>query len=264
MFEWLEEELARIKTRKFHVVDGPASDNLRAAIEKAVLPDSYKNFVLRFGSAKLYRVGDYYKIGVYAPPAEGRSKKGELLLCFGHYDSARAYFKASLLRKASESPVFEWGSAGLRKVADGFKIWLKNRCLLARKSYGKKKWAEIVDAPPPFTDDERSIIDARRHYRWKVVGVSKAGNLIFEVRNESNRILPYLSIGIRSKDGHFHGGIWLPVSEIAPGEKAIIEKESYKGLVSASELEAFELPDPEPEDRERYWEFRSIVLGVNS
>ena len=46
VFEFLVEEMARIKTRKFHLVDGPASPELQRAIEKTdlLLPPSYKEF----------------------------------------------------------------------------------------------------------------------------------------------------------------------------------------------------------------------------
>ena len=78
----------------------------------------------------------------------------------------------------------------------------------------------------------------------------------FEVTNGSHVRLPYLSIGIRSKDGRLIGGVWLPVSSIAPGETAIVEKDVYRDLVEPSAVEAYAKPDPDPEDRERYWEFR--------
>jgi len=45
MFEWLADEMAKIKTRKFHLVDGPAAPELREAVEESDsgLPLSYKS-----------------------------------------------------------------------------------------------------------------------------------------------------------------------------------------------------------------------------
>ena len=82
------------------------------------------------------------------------------------------------------------------------------------------------------------------------------GALRFRVENASEMMLPYLSVGIRSKDGRIEGGVWLPTLHLAPGENAVIEKGCYRGLIEPGNLEAFPLPDPTPEDRERYWEFR--------
>jgi len=38
MFEWLDQELAEIRTKRFHVVDGPATDGLRQAVLASPLP----------------------------------------------------------------------------------------------------------------------------------------------------------------------------------------------------------------------------------
>jgi hypothetical protein len=59
LFDWLEHELATIQTRKFHLVDGPASAELASAIHDSgvPVPPSYLEFVLRFGNARLYRLG---------------------------------------------------------------------------------------------------------------------------------------------------------------------------------------------------------------
>src|SRR5436309_1426593 len=110
MFDWLAQEISAIKTRGFHVVDGPADPSLGAAIEKsgALVPRSYKEFVLRFGNAKLYKRLDYYKVGVLASPHEETdAQTGETYFRIGHRDSSSAYFKTSLLRGEEETPVFQ-------------------------------------------------------------------------------------------------------------------------------------------------------------
>jgi hypothetical protein len=46
------------------------------------------------------------------------------------------------------------------------------------------------------------------------------------------------------------------VGHIGPGATAVVEKETYRGLVAPEDVEAYALPDPGPEERDRYWEFR--------
>jgi hypothetical protein len=46
------------------------------------------------------------------------------------------------------------------------------------------------------------------------------------------------------------------VGHIRPGGTAVVAKETYKDLIAPEEVEAYALPDPEPEERDRYWEFR--------
>src|SRR5262249_16314672 len=150
----------------------------------------------------------------------------------------------------------------LRQVADGFDSWLKIRCKAARKRYTKNEWAEIAAGPAPFTAEERRIIEARKAFEWHVAGFTADGKLQFEVYNGSDTVLPFLAIGIRRKDGGFQGGVWLPVSHVSPKRTALIEQDCYSKLAAPGELEAFPLPDPTPEDRERYWEFKALPRGT--
>jgi len=265
MFEWLELELNEIKTNKFHVVDGPADNALRQAVEScnAFVPPSYKQFVLRFGNAYFYRELSYYKIGVLASLREERyAKDPEVFYRFGHFDANGAYFKESLFREGEESPVFEGGEDRMHRVADGFESWLIKRCNAARRRYNKRQWAEIIAGPPPFTPGERRIVDSRRRFRWRIVGIAPNDDVRFEIYNGSDVVLPFLSIGIRGKQRHpqgggLNGGAWLPVSSVLPGEIRVVEKDCYKKLIDPHDVEAFALPDPEPEDRDRYWEFKT-------
>lgn len=261
MFEWLDEELAEIKTPKFHLIDGPAPADLRQAIEtcEIALPRSYKEFVLRYGTAKLYREGSYYKVTVYAGPREAETKEGDQLVNFGRTDHSLAYFKAALLVEGQESPVFEWAEPdGLRKTAKGFEAWISQKCKSARRQYDRRTWDSILKGPKPFTQEEQDIVNARKQYRWRVIGVAENGNLLFEVHNGSSMTLPYLSIGVRDKHGGLEGGVWLPVSHVGPLQTAIVEKDCYKAYLDPRNAETFAEPDPEPEDRDRYWEFKPI------
>lgn len=261
MFKWLNDEMDRIKTRKFHIVDGLLSDEQRELVEQSDLPvpPSYKEFVIQFGGAQLYRQGSIYLVQVFNVPTNYRSDDGHVLLHFGRTDIALAYFRESLLVLGEESPVFEWEhQEGLRQTACSFEEWLKARCEAARKLFTKKEWAAIEEGPLPFTEQEQVIVESRRKFRWQVIGIADNGNLMFEVHNGSNMVLPFLSIGVRAKNGKLNGGVWLPVSSIQPGKTCIIEKDCYKNLLLPEEVDVFEEPDPEPEERDRYWEFRRL------
>lgn len=266
MFEWLIDEMSRIKTAKFYSVDGPAAPELRDAIEESecLLPSSYREFVLRFGNARLYRRGSYYLVEVYAGPREAVSDAGEPLVHFGRTHTSLAYFKQSLLVRGGESPVFEWrDGGGLQRTSDEFSQWLAAKCKAARHRYNREEWEQIEKGPRPFSEQERAVVEARRLFRWRVLGVASNGDLRIEIRNGSNIVLPYLSVGVCGqlrppRSGPLHGGAYLPVSSILPGETKVIEHDCYKQYVAPEDTEVIERPDPGPEDRELYWEFRPL------
>jgi hypothetical protein len=262
MFEWLDQELSEIRTKRFHVVDGPASNDLREAVLASPLPapPSYVEFVLRFGNAKLYRMTglDLYWLQVFAAPRDVESRAGEPLLYIGGYDESCAYFREEKLVAGREAPIFESTDMRIRKAADSFEEWLAARAVRARRRYKRKEWAEVLRGPPPFTAEELAVVQARRQFAWRVVGVTPSGEIMYEVSNGSDRQLPFLSIGIRSRSGKLKGGVWLPVAHIAPGQKDIVAKYTYRDLLEPSDVEAYPLPDPEPEERARYWEFRGV------
>ena len=264
MFEWLDEEISQIKTPKFHLVDGPAPAELRQAVlsSEFPLPPSYREFVLRFGNAKLYRYGSSYYITIYAGPREAKSSQEEAFVNIGRTWTSHVYFKEALLVSGLESPVFEWFSNGIQQTADGFEDWLKAKCKSARKRFKKKEWEAIEKGAPPFNDHEQAIVEARKLFRWRVVDIAPNEDLRFEIHNGSAMTLPYLSVGVRGKlrppkNGPLNGGAFLPVASIRPGETKVVEFDCYKKFIAPNDTEAFALPDPGPEDREQYWEFRT-------
>ncbi|MGD9368631.1 MAG: SMI1/KNR4 family protein [Desulfobacteraceae bacterium] len=260
MFDWLESEMVEIGTPKFHRVDGPATEELRQAIEKYPMPvpPSYKEFVLRFGNADLYRQGSVYLVQVYAGPREAESKEGERLIHFGRTDRGLAYFKETLLRKGKESHVYMWhGTDGsLRLSADSFSDWLLAKCRAARRCFSKAQWNSICHGPEPFTKRELAVVQARKQINWRVTGASDNGDFQFEVHNGSTMCIPNLTIGMRWKSGEPFGSVWLPIGHISPGQTGIVEHACYKESHDPKATEPFEAPDPKPEDREQYWEFK--------
>ena len=58
-------------------------------------------------------------------------------------------------------------------------------------------------------------------------------------------------------------GVWLgitvKVDQVMPGTTAVVEYTGFpKGMMEPGEIEIMEEPDPGPEDREFYWEFRPL------
>lgn len=263
-FDWLADEISACGTRKFYLVDGPLPTERRAAMENAHLPmpQSYKAFISRFGNANLYRKGSIYLVRIFAAPRCEMCKKEEFWQ-FGQTDFALAYFKESSLITGHESSVFEWRhSQGMRKAAGGFEEWLIKKCMAAKKRFNKKDWEAIKSGPPAFNALEKAIIEARKAFKWRVAGMADDGDILFEVYNGSRIILPYLSIGVRKVSGEQIGGIWIPISSVLPGQTITIRKACYKDRFSPEEIEIFDLPDPSPEERDLYWEFRESMQGI--
>jgi hypothetical protein len=266
MFEWLADEIARVKTPKFYLVDGPASAELRQAVEDSgvPVPPSYKEFIFRFGNAKLHRSLDMYLVEVFAAPREAGSEETGPLLWFGKEDRSPVYFKKGDLKPGAECPVYKWRpESGVRRRAVGLEEWLRAACASARRQFRRKEWEAIEHGPAPFSEFEQAIVSARRLYRWRILGIAPDGDLRFEVHNGSTMTLPYLSVEIRGqlwppKTGPLLRGAWLPVSAIPPGETGVVEFNCYKDLVDPKTVEAFDKPDPGPEDRDRYWEFKAL------
>jgi hypothetical protein len=260
MFEWLEREIAAIKTPRFHLVDGPADAKLHEAViqSNARLPRSYKKFVLKFGNARLYRRAgnDIYQVGVFGGPREVMLTEGKRIYHIGLNDGASVHVKP--VSKSAKRPIFEFESGSEDRVADDFEDWLSASCAHARKSFGREKWEEILRGPEPFTPLEQEIIETRRQIHWRVLGIDEDGNHVFEVSNAGKRTLDVLTVGVHSKDRRLNGAVRLKIGHIGPGQTAVLHRDCYKDLMPSHELEAFALPDPRPEDREAYHELGNL------
>jgi hypothetical protein len=254
-FDWLREELLTIRNRKFHIVQGPSAKyGWRRHGWPAQPPESYSEFMTEFGAAQLYRELSYWLLRVYKRPIVRADRTGCEFLAFGGFGSGMAYFRRSDLGRGA-IPVYETrGPSGLFITSGSFEGWLVSKSRAARKHYTKTEWIEVLRGPDPFTPQELEIVAARRKYEWALLRVSGTARMTFRVTNHSDRRLPFLTIGVRGPN--LIGGIWLAVSEIGPGETRVVEHDAYQ-CTRPETQEAFAVPDPWPEDRERYWEFRA-------
>ena len=268
MYEWLETEISEINTPKFHVIKGNKAEGIFESSKEFYLafPPSYLAFIAKFGGAKLYRRTNYYQIGVLNPPQEKVLNNGQKLWCIGHFDDSKAYFLASQLEIGRESPIYEWTEDGFEKIADSFEEWLGIRSSDAHELYDDSEWKEILNGPKPFTDKEEAIVKARKLFQWHVVEFDKNRNLKIAVRNNSNLVLPYLTIGMRMKNPTqdsevwWGSGIYLNVSDIQPGQERIIENQINEEVFTPDNTEFFQLPEPLPEDRPEYWELSKLTV----
>ncbi len=130
-------------------------------------------------------------------------------------------------------------------------------CECSWQGYGSSKAAN--KAPKPFSTRELRIVAARRKFRWRHIGFAPDGDALFEVANESEVRLPFLSIGVQGRGGtKLIGGAWLDVSTIEPGCSAVTKRDCYKDKLLQDEVECFSKEDPTPETRDRYWEFKKL------
>lgn len=265
MFEWLDEQILTVQTPKFFVIDGPADAQFRSEVESESLPisETYREFAMRFGTAKLYRQDrDRWDVVVFGTPRLATSPDGVNYLQFGRARMSLAYFGWDVLNYGHDSPIFEWRYPGVMlRTFDTFEEWLECKCRASRRRFKKPAWTRIEEGPSPLSDRELAVVDARARYRFRTVGVAPNGHVLIEIENHSTMRLPYLTVGLtgllRSDPSEIlTGGLCLPVSHIAPGSTEIVSKESYFKLVEPQTVKVFEVPHPGPEDREYYWEFR--------
>ena len=252
----LRSEWRQVGTKKFHLIERVGDREIFEEGLSLGLPRSYMTFLREVGAVKLYRQGDGYDVGVYPVASTATLDNGDTALCFGHSGSKEACFLMAALN-GDECAVYELIGGKVHPVAQDFCEWLKTACEKARRQYGKHEWAAIIRGPQPFSDEEVEIVEARKKFSWNFQGVTPAGKAAFLVSNCSSLRLKFFSMGARHKGGRFDGGLWLNVKDIAPGQEAVVGHDCYSELAPISEHEFYDLPDPGPEDRERYWEFRT-------
>lgn len=125
MFEWLENEIASIKTPNFHIVDGAVNTLTQKAINESLVtvPRFYKDFVQKCGSARLYLhpANRNYKVVVFGAPRESVKDNGNNIYHIGSYDGASVYFKETT--NVFECTIYEYESGYEEKVAVDFPLF---------------------------------------------------------------------------------------------------------------------------------------------
>jgi hypothetical protein len=205
----------------------------------------------------LFRKANYYLLGVKAAPEPGVSATGEPLICIGHFDAARAYFRVEELLPGAEPSVLEWDTS-LREAAPRFDQWVEMRVKACRSKYRTSEWDQIVRGPTPFSAEEVALIEARARVLWRVVAVTSDSIVRFEICNQSDRTFSYISIDVRWDKAR--GRVFIPTANIPPGHTGIVEKKVYPHT-DPTKLEFFDPPSPAPEERPQYWEFKPPTQG---
>lgn len=260
-FEWFRRELAQIQSRRFHLFEPVAADELRYrhAGADVELTGPYADFLFEFGLARLFTDHrDAPVVSVY-PLKEFRRHDcadGTHFIGFGFRGQQSVWFDEAAILSTGQSAVFTVNKQAGKLLCEAFDEWLHQACDWARAKYSATQWKKIVAGPPPFTPEQLAIVEARKAFEWKLAGFADNGDALFEVSNRSSRSLPWLTLGIRDKSRKvLDGAVWLDVGHIGPGETAVVARDAYKDQIASNELQPYDLPDPIPEKRDRYWEF---------
>lgn len=261
-FGWLKAECESIKSNRFHIFEPLTASEQQCYIKDDVsisLRGSYSVFLREFGYAKFFTdQHDAPSMSVYPLKYFRRHvcKNGEVYVGFGFRGQQSVFFDESAILNGEHLKVFVVNGKTAREVANDFSDWLFDAYSWIKSKYSIKKWLRIEKGPEPFSASELKIVEEREKFHWELMGFDEQGNALFCVKNDSAITLPYLSVGIRDRDGAIlTGGAYLNIAKILPGECGIVSKDCYKDKIPADKLEVFELPEPIPEKKARYWEF---------
>ena len=227
--------------------------------KSVALVGDYRSFLGEFGLAKLFTDHrDAPVVSVY--PLKGFRRHvcldGSTFIGFGFRGQQSVYFDESAIVSGLPSKVYLVTKKCGRELSESFSDWLLQAYQWANGKYSASQWNRIVAGPPPFNSEELSIVHARSKFKWSHAGFAENGDAIFKIENLATRTIPYLTLGIRDRAGTvLEGAVWLDVGHIGPGMTGLVSKDCYKDRVASDQLVPFDLPEPIPEKRERYWEF---------
>ncbi len=240
------EDCDRIKLKKFfqfRPVD-PSSD-------LAHLPGDYRDFLQNFGEVDLFRdpVNPWHCLYVYAPMkdlANGATK----VVVGRQFDLGDAF----LTQNGDD-----WQVTSIRPGArtskswKSFTDWFVAAYRKSKKTFSKADWEKALQPAPPFTEEVQRIAEARRKFSVSLVGVNGPNSVRLRVVNNSDQTLMRFTFGMRMPRG---GDGWssVPTSDIGPGQSGDVTRETYHSG-DLEKLEVYELLDPQPEDRNYYFEF---------
>lgn len=263
-FDWFERDLMEIRSRGFHILEPVLPEDLRynSEIEVAVTGD-YAVFLEKFGYARLFTdYRDAPVVSIYPLKRDRRftCDDGKSYIGFAFRGGQSVFFEEAAIVAGEASRVFSVSKKKATELYPGFSEWFFAAYTWAKSKYSAKQWASIVKGPAPFSEQEVAVVDARRHFEWKLVGFSDDGDALIEVSNNSTMVLPYLTIGVSGVGQTILvGGAWLDIGHIKPGSRAVVKVDCYKDQIPADLLELFPRPDPIPEKKEAYWEFGKPV-----
>ncbi|WP_037586446.1 hypothetical protein [Stenoxybacter acetivorans] len=261
-FDWFRSEIASIKSKRFHIFDKMSGSDLFYEKDgrRISIAGDYADFIAEFGWAKLFTdCHDAPKMMVY-PLKEYRChvcKDGNTYIGFGDRGCQHVCFEENSIINGCPHKVYVVSANDeVIEVFPGFSEWLISAYNWTKSKYSQKRWERIINGPKPFSQKDQRIVDARRLFKWKLIGFAEDGDALFEIENCSEISLPYLSIGVSDiKKKILTGGVWLDVRNVKPGNKAIVRSDCYKDCIPSNQLDVFALPDPIPEKKEAYWEF---------
>lgn len=260
MFDWLKQEVSCVRWRNFFTFQQniQEEDLLNFENELGPFPNGYREYLLEFGDSRLFRSLEHrwYHLAVLGPPGLLHLANGKELLKIGFFiNGGTAGFKLEEGKLCENKVIYECRDTSLEVIADNFEDWLKNRFNKAKTLYSKSEWEKILAGAPPFNSKEIKIVEAIGQFSFEKVGVSNDRNVLIKVHNGSGIRLKWLTVGVRVP-GLLDGGVWLDISDIAPGETKILAKGCYKRLYSPDLIELYRKPLPQPEERAYYHEFK--------
>lgn len=262
MYTWLTKEIDMIKTRRYHLIHLPPSSQSQEMSARRLLPPSYLEFVDKFGHSKLYKSGTGYIIHVFEIPHVKFELDDNLYIQFGAIMGlTAACYRVDDLSFGTEAPVFELffldGEYEIEPTYLSFDRWLFKNANEIKANISEGEWELLVKGPPPFTQDELRIVEERKKFAYSLIGFTDSGDAKILIKNQSQISLPYLSVGVKWKGTNQPAQtIWLPIHDLEPGDSRIILHDAYKKFIPREGVELVDLPDPEPEDMDIYWEFK--------
>lgn len=268
-YEWLHDLRNRIERAKFLVFE-PISPMALEAFESGIgpLPDAYREFLLTFGEARLFRsfISDSYELTVEAPSHIDTQEVSSQIVRVGRSGTETALYvwqNGSLHGKGSLYGIYQ---GHMREIASSFEQWLEQGRHRARSQYSRKEWAQVLAPVLPFTEEEQRVVDALAQFRFHQVGLSDQGGLVVEVKNDSPIQLPWIPVKMKWLwgDGSLGTGAGIiPTSKLKPGEARLTEvSNTYKDAgVKPEQIELIAHPPILPDDRPFYQDWLNILWG---
>jgi hypothetical protein len=262
MFTWHKDLLESVKTPKFFLTYKSTDWHELAVLENhfGALPSDYKQFLAECGAGKFVRQWsrDLYGFRIFSNPQRAAFDPAEV--CLVAETEAGSLFG---YRLKESHRLIEF--CGPKETPLDLPVGEVFRCQIDHlvNGYGKRRLAEIVRGPEPFTERELELVRALGEFE---INVQVSGEQFeFNIQNNSSLELDFITLGaiiVRQRpglDGNArpyggNGRIWLDVSGIKPGESAIRYQSCYHSLANPEDIQIYRL-FPGPEDRRYFKEF---------